>query len=575
MASIGRAKASILWVVIPVLAACSRPADQAASPAPGPDAERGAAQVALRVAPLVAGRAGGTAFQGIHGLTFDRQDRLYAGSVVGQAIFRVDPGSGTIERVLGPPQGMADDLEWSPDGSQLAWTAILAGKVYARTGDGPVVELATGLPGANSIAWNAQGRLFVTQVFFGDGVWELDPAGAKPPRQVASDLGGLNGFDFGPDGKIYGPIWFKAIVARVDPETGAVATVADGFKIPAAANFDSKGNLFVVDTGAGEVIRVDPESGAKTVVARVPTSIDNLAIDSHDRIFISNMARNGIYQIAAASGQARTVTELPLAVPAGLALADGVLHVADAFAYRTVDAASGAVTTVGTMFGVPQEQLDYPLWAFADEDHVVLTSWVSGTVQTIDRQSGATLRMEHRWNQPVAAVELPDGRPVVAELGSGPSGGPGSGRLIVVEDDWKTRDVVFEGLQTPAGLLPAGGTAVWVTELGPGTLARIDTATGERTVVASGLASPEGLAQLPDGRIVVALVGARSLVAIDPASGAQEVVASDLPIGLPAPQGAPPSFVPTGVAAAADGTVYFTSDLESALYRVLPAGSGF
>ena len=102
-------------------------------------------------------------------------------------------------------------------------------------------------------------------------------------------MGGLNGFEFGPDDKLYGPLWFKGQVAKVDVDKAELTVVADGFKIPAAVNFDSKGNLFVVDTALGQLVRVDPKSGAKKMVAQLKPSLDNLAIDDKDRIFVSNM----------------------------------------------------------------------------------------------------------------------------------------------------------------------------------------------------------------------------------------------------------------------------------------------
>jgi hypothetical protein len=43
------------------------------------------------------------------------------------------------------------------------------------------------------------------------------PEAWPPPRLIARDLGGLNGFEVGPDGMIYGPLWFKNSVVRVDP----------------------------------------------------------------------------------------------------------------------------------------------------------------------------------------------------------------------------------------------------------------------------------------------------------------------------------------------------------------------
>ena len=63
--------------------------------------------------------------------------------------------------------------------------------------------------------------------------------------------------------------------------------VADGFKVPAAVNFDSKGNLWVVDTALGQLVRVDPKSGSKKMVAQLKPSLDNLAIDDKDRIYVS------------------------------------------------------------------------------------------------------------------------------------------------------------------------------------------------------------------------------------------------------------------------------------------------
>jgi hypothetical protein len=59
-------------------------------------------------------------------------------------------------------------------------------------------------------------------------------------------------------------------------------------------------------------------------------------------------------------------------------------------------------------------------------------------------------------------------------------------------------------------------------------------------------------------------------VRIDVASGAVEEIAGKLPIGLPAYQGAPPTFILTGVAMSATGTIYMTSNIENAIYKFTP-----
>ncbi|HBT06597.1 MAG TPA: hypothetical protein DEB22_09265, partial [Alcanivorax sp.] len=63
-------------------------------------------------------------------------------------------------------------------------------------------------------------RLFATQVFMGDALYEIDRSGEQPPRKIIEGMGGLNGFEFGPDGHLYGPLWFKGEVVRVNVESG-------------------------------------------------------------------------------------------------------------------------------------------------------------------------------------------------------------------------------------------------------------------------------------------------------------------------------------------------------------------
>ena len=234
---------------------------------------------------------------------------------------------------------------------------------------------------------------------------------------------------------------------------------------------------------------------------------------------------------------------------------------ADVFAYRTVDTQSGVVSDVARMHAEDSQQLEYPISASLHGDLVLLTSWFAGTVERRDRLSGERLSTLHGFAAPSAAVELGDGRLAVSELGS-------SSLVVVAADDPEERRVAATDLQGPSELWAGEDARVMLTEALSGNLVEIDVDSGERRVVASGLSQPEGLDRLPDGRFVVAEVGARRLVAVDPETGTSEALADDLPIGLPAPSGLPPSYVPTGVAAGADGSVYFTSDVDNAIYRL-------
>src|SRR6478672_9275333 len=85
----------------------------------------------------------GSWFHGVHGIAFNKDDQLFAGSVLGQTIYRVQIDSGEVDRVIEPPVGMADDIAFAEDGS-MAWTAFLIGKVFIRKGNGKVIEVANG-----------------------------------------------------------------------------------------------------------------------------------------------------------------------------------------------------------------------------------------------------------------------------------------------------------------------------------------------------------------------------------------------------------------------------------------------
>ena len=74
----------------------------------------------------------GSWFHGVHGLAFNKDDQLFAGSVIGQTLYRVQVDSGEVDRVIDPPTGMADDIAFADDGT-MAWTAFLIGKVYVST----------------------------------------------------------------------------------------------------------------------------------------------------------------------------------------------------------------------------------------------------------------------------------------------------------------------------------------------------------------------------------------------------------------------------------------------------------
>ena len=132
------------------------------------------------------------------------------------------------------------------------------------------------------------------------------------------------------------------------------------------------------------------------------------------------------------------------------------------------------------------------------------------------------------------------------------------------------RRVVASGLDEPVALASAGGERAWVALRGSGRIEEVDLGTGASRVLVQGLKGPEGLAVGPRGRIFVTEADARRITRIDPDDGAPRVIASDLPIGRVMESGLAGPGLPSGIAVASDGSVYFSSDVEGSLYRLRP-----
>lgn len=514
---------------------------------------------------LVQYLVGGSDFLSIHGSTFDKDDNYYAGSVMGQSIHKIDTTTGESTVFVGPPQGMADDLEFGPDGT-LVWTSILTGKVYARRPNGEIFVVADNLPGINSVAFGRNGRLFVTQVLWGDALWELDLKGKKEPRKIIENMGHLNGFDFDKNGYLYGPLLFKGKVARVDVDSGELTTLATGFKIPVAANLDSNDNLYVADTALGRMVRVDIKTGEKTLVATVDPGIDNLAINSKDELFITNMNDNAVYQIHTRTGNTRKIVSSELSVPGGLDVysdeaGNETILLADLFTYSVVDGDSGNVIDVKRGL---RDTFELPMSVNIQGDRVVTTSWFTNAVEIYDRNSHEILATYHNFKQPVDAVLINEDDVLVAE--------PGSGSLLVVSGQHgEKRKVLLENMPGLAALRPGSrDDTVYISDVINGRLLEVDVDDGDSTVIAEGLDKPEGFDVATDGSIVLAEVGKQRVVRINVKNGEVSEIARNLAIGLAPAENTPAVYIQTGVAVSDAGNIYLSSDLNTALYKITP-----
>lgn len=498
---------------------------------------------------------GGSPFHGVHGLRFDKDDTLYAVSVIGQSLFKVDTATGTIETVIGPPEGMADDLAIGADGT-FVWTAIEDGILYARSPGGPIRKLMENQRGLNAVSFSPDGkRLFATLVFYGDALYEVDVTGGTPPRLILDKLGGLNGFQVGNDGMIYGPLVFGKRIVKINPDTAEMTTVSDEFEDPGALKLDFKGSAYVLNNDT-ELRKLDLATGKSTVLATLPAGADNLALDSKGNIFVSLSQVNAIVEVNAETAAIRYVVEpAALTSATGLAViangADDTVYLGDLFGgVRKINAATGTVEQTDI-------ELFQPAHVSATDARLLVVGQVFGVMKLVDRTTFEVIGSWDKLNSPGDALEAPNGDVIVAETGSN--------SLIRVTGPAVTdRETIAANLEGPTGLAWAGENAVYVTETTGGRLTRIDLADGKGTPVATSLAQPEGVAVDHQGRLLVVEVAAKQLRQIDPGSGESTVIAANLPIGL---SNGPSLYRSVAVSPSA---IYINSDIDNSVYKLVP-----
>ena len=519
---------------------------------------------------------------GVYGMYFGPDGNLYVGSISNSFIAVVEPGSGHVARRIGRDQGVLgpDDLTFGPDGT-LYWTDIMAGEVGRMTPDGTVTKQFVAL-GVNPITVSPDGRLFVGICFMGDGLLELDPELVAPPRPivVASEenpypLGFLNAFDFGPDGRLYGPIFTAGLVVSLDVDACEASSdpwqecdlrvVADGFGVPVAAKFDPQGRLHVLDQ-LGEVSWIDVTTGAVTLIATLEAGLDNLAFDAAGGLFVSNAELGWVAQVHP-DGQARELLRGGMIMPQGVAVLPGPdgserVFVANQWRLFEVDGQSGEIlrTYKGHLLPEPGALMGVTTLS-VDGDHLVVSSWFTSTAEVWD-PSSATVLEHFPMPAPLNAIRFQDDV-VVVDLVLGGVVWASDGTVILPMDGAN----VF----LPAGLV-SDGERLWVGDWATGVVWRLDF--DGRTVtstvpVAFDLSFPEGMTLDLDGGLLVVETGAGRLSRIDLGTGDVSVVATGLSVGVPGVETMPPSWLFDGVAVGPSGAIYVSENGRNVVTRIV------
>jgi gluconolactonase len=205
------------------------------------------------------------------GLAVHRDGSVWCGGERGQ-VFRVDPDGTSIEEVASTG-GFCLGMAFGRDDDLFVCDLKHAAVFRVETGTGRVERFADGVGGhrlriPNSPAFDAQGRLYVSDSHQfdrpGPGVLRFGPDG-RGELWYGHDLVFANGLAVSPDGAhLYVAETFANRVSRIairdDGSAGereAVAATPDAW--PDGLAFDVAGNLYVGCYEPSQVLRVDPE----------------------------------------------------------------------------------------------------------------------------------------------------------------------------------------------------------------------------------------------------------------------------------------------------------------------------
>lgn len=502
----------------------------------------------------------GSVMQAVEGIDLGADGMIYGTSIHGQAVYRINPQTGFVDKAVADPEGESDDVAYGPVGTPvegvLAWTAQRAGELRAlRPGGQPEVVLPNA-PRVNPVAFSKDGRLFTAQSGAGENaLWEIDMIGDEPPRIIAQGKGRLNGFGFGPDGRLYAPWFGEDKLFAIDVDTGDFEIITEGIGDPAAAKVRSDGTVFSVDYITGDVWRTEMPSGKSRIITKYPEPLDNLTIAPDGTIYLASVADSSIFAYHPETGRKRDVAIGRFTVPLGMTT---VMHngresllVSDPFGFRYVDVETGII--------------DRPPWArnrdassaiAATDDFIAFTYTDSKRIRKLDRRTDELVADSRALENPRGVALTSEGDVIVAD--------PDGMRLVkLIGEDVET---LVGGLQEPVALLLESDSLALVTEVASGTISRVDLISGRRDVLVSGLEDPRGLAVMKDGRLAVVEPEPGRVTAVDPVTGEKTVLADDLPLSIAHMH--LPKNTPLGITVGSDGSLYVACGTDNRIVKL-------
>jgi sugar lactone lactonase YvrE len=495
-----------------------------------------------------------TLFPGCNGATIGTDGSLYIVHTGDGSTTRIDLKTMKASRFVPPYAGtfITDDITSDDKGNFYSTgTTPLVGEVYRLDKNGRKTVIAKGLTAPNGIQYNKRtGRLFTSECFQANRVFELDPTGVKEPRLLVKEnvIAVPEGFGFDPDtNDLIIPDMGTGKILRVHPDSGEITTIAEKFSAPIALKVGPDKMAYFPELG-GAVYRLSLDGQKKEKLAQLPPGLDNLAITPEGRLFITSYWDATVYEVATdGSGKVKTLFPKGPNSISGILIKNKKILVSDAIMIRSVEKGKYVPTRLNAWAA---HHMPLPIGlADGPGEQVFWPDGVNNAVAIGDPAKGEFKAVAGGLNRPMAMLMSKSAPKIyVAEYAAG--------QITEVSLTDGAKKALATSLEGPVALALIDNT-LYVAEGKPGRISKVDLASGSKEVFLAGIVGKVG-ALIDDG--------AGNLLALDGASGrlfrinlktlAISVVAENLPVGYAVLGSYPPVEFPCPMAMGPTGDIY-------------------
>jgi sugar lactone lactonase YvrE len=471
-----------------------------------------------------------TPLRGCNGLIFGQDGALYVCQSSPNKISRIElygKRAPRVETFVSSYHGVItpDDITVDDEGNFYATSAI-GGEVYKINSQGMKKVIARGLSGPNGISYDEKtGRLFVSECFWGNRIWELDPEGEAPPRLVNNSLITPEGFDIR-DGKLVIPDLGTWSIVEMDMDTGVITTLVpttSGLITPIALKIGPDGYIYTAELATGAVKKISSDGSDIEIITYLSPGVDNLAFGPDGNLYVSSYHDSTIWKVDPDSGEYTTLFPIGINSAASIVVKGEDLYISDSIMIRRVDKEGNLYKTWANAWLSPSS---YPL-------PVTMTNGIGDSLITADFIDGIVVAVDPNipdvWTPLAYPVASPAGMEVDAENLMLYIAEYGLGQVIEINLTNGVRRTVTDSLSGPVDLVIKDET-LYVAEALAGRIIKVDIASGNKEIFLNGyVGKPKGLAWDYKGNLLILDTGKGELLKVNMKNLNIQIVASNIP----------------------------------------------